>query len=53
MELCPKCRTALYLKDFRDDGTVVKTCRNKSCMNFQKDVAIERPEPSQEPEKGF
>ena len=43
MELCPKCRTGLYLKQCRESGEaaiVVKTCRNSACGNCGKDVEV-------------
>lgn len=43
MELCPKCKTGLYLKQCRETGKetiVVKTCRNPSCGSCGKDVEV-------------
>lgn len=45
MDLCPKCRTALFLKrlyETKDETVIIKTCRNSSCSNYRQDVSIEK-----------
>lgn len=45
MELCPKCRTGLYLKESyetENEVIVIQTCRNPSCSSYMKDVEVIR-----------
>lgn len=52
MDICPVCRTALYLKH-RSENELVYTCRNRSCSNYMKDVFTEKIEPDETPEEAF
>lgn len=45
MDLCPKCRTVLYLKRLQElehEILIIKTCRNPNCPHYQQDVSTEK-----------
>lgn len=53
MELCPLCKTGLFLKRSEQPGpetVMTLTCRNRSCSNYMQDVAVVRV-PAEEPQE--